>query len=369
MANWIARHSRRRIFQRLRAVGELHARPRKKSSARSLVEVLGVSRVGIEDNFFELGGHSLLATQLISRIRMRFGADLSIRSLFEASTVAGLATRLHAVKDQNPLDVLLPLRPRGALRPLFCIHPVGGLSWAYSKLIPFLKADHPLYGLQARGIAYPEALPCTLEEMASDYLDQIRGIQPGGPYLLLGWSFGGLVAYEIATQLQSQGEYGTFLALLDSYPADQRVSPHIPDDSELLADLLKEADIDPKSLEAKKESTLHVQFRELLLRKRQLPTTISEHQIAAMLKVYKHNIFLASKFVPRDFDGDLLLFIASRSAKEPRQRIWTTHAKRRIKSYEIACEHANMLDPGPLREIASLLALELKQRTNGREES
>lgn len=81
--------------------------------------------------------------------------------------------------------------------------------------------------------------------MACDYLDQIRGIQPGGPYLLLGWSFGGLVADEIASQLQSQGECETLVALLDSYPSDQQSSPHIPDDSELLADLLKEVDIDP----------------------------------------------------------------------------------------------------------------------------
>jgi thioesterase domain-containing protein len=88
-----------------------------------------------------------------------------------------------------------------------------------------------------------------------------------------------------------------------------------------------------------------------------------------MMKVYKHNIFLASKFVPRSFDGDLLFFSASRNATEPRQRIWTSHVKRCIRSYEIACEHANMLDPGPVGEIASLLAFELKRRTNGREES
>jgi hypothetical protein len=88
-----------------------------------------------------------------------------------------------------------------------------------------------------------------------------------------------------------------------------------------------------------------------------------------MMKVYKHNIIRASKFVPRCFDGDLLLFIASRNATEPRRHIWTAHAKRRIRSDEIACEHANMLDPGPLGEIASLLAFELKRRTNGREES
>jgi hypothetical protein len=88
-----------------------------------------------------------------------------------------------------------------------------------------------------------------------------------------------------------------------------------------------------------------------------------------MLRVYQDNILLASKFVPRRFDGDLLLFVASHDATELRRRIWTTLARCHIRSYEIACAHGDMLNAGPLGEIASLLAFELKRRTNGREAS
>ena len=331
-------------------------------------ETLDVARVGIDDNFFELGGHSLLATRLISQIRARLGGNLSIRSLFEAPTVAGLLTQWNAADDRDPLDVLLPLRPRGASLPLFCVHPAGGLSWCYSRLLPLLE-DHPLYGLQAPGISNPDALPRTLEEMASSYLQRIREIESRGPYLLLGWSFGGLVAYEMATQLQSQGENRTFLVLLDSYPSDPQFSPHIPDDAELLVDLLKEAGIDPKLSETEEWSTRHTGDLDRPLRTAYLAAGVSKHELVSMLKVYKNNIALASKFVPRRFDGNLLLFIASRGGTDSRKHTWTKHISGDIKSYEIVCEHTTMLHPGPLGEIASVLALELDACSAGSADS
>jgi amino acid adenylation domain-containing protein len=151
-------------------------------------ETLGVARVGIEDNFFELGGHSLLATRLISSIRATLGAKLSIRNLFEAPTVAGLGDLLYDNTHRDPFEILLPLRPHGSLPPLFCIHPASGLSWCYTGLLRHLRAEYPIYGLQARGLKHQEALPQTLEEMVLDYLDQIRKVQLAGPYYLLGWS-------------------------------------------------------------------------------------------------------------------------------------------------------------------------------------
>ena len=196
--------------------------PREEILCALFGEVLGLPAVGVEDNFFELGGHSLLATRLISRIRGSLDVEVAIRVLFEAPTVAALAGRLgEGQATRSDLEVLLPIRPEGTLRPLFCVHPVAGLSWSYSRFIGHIPSGHPIYGLQARNLMQPETPPRDIERMAADYLRAIREIQSTGPYNLLGWSFGGLVAHAMATQLQSMSEEVSLLALLDSYPPDR----------------------------------------------------------------------------------------------------------------------------------------------------
>ena len=171
--------------------------------------MLGVERVGIDDNFFDLGGHSLLAIRLISRIRASMDAEISLRSLFEAPTVEDLAKRLIRGRPAlSDFETLLPIRPSGTKLPLFCIHDAGGFSWPYSKLIRHIPPEHPIYGLQARNLTQRAMRPRSIDEMAEDYVSLIRKVQPAGPYNLLGWSFGGLVAHAIATQLQEAGRGG-----------------------------------------------------------------------------------------------------------------------------------------------------------------
>ncbi|WP_237540050.1 alpha/beta fold hydrolase [Streptomyces sp. SID8358] len=180
--------------------------PREELLCDLFAEVLGLPRVGIDDNFFELGGHSLLATRLISRIQATFGVKHTIRTLFEAPTVAGLAERLNSDDVGEALETVLPLRPEGSRSPLFCVHPAGGLSWCYSGLMSGLHTEYPIYGLQARGISGDEPRPTSLTEMAADYVETLRSIQPHGPYQLLGWSYGGTVAFAMAVHLRLLGE-------------------------------------------------------------------------------------------------------------------------------------------------------------------
>lgn len=189
---------------------------RERALCELFAEVIGVPAVGIDDSFFELGGHSLLATRLVAKARARLGVEFAVRTLFEAPTVAGLAERLDSDSPATSLEVLLPLRAEGGKPPLFCVHPATGLGWVYAGLLQHLDQEQPIYALQARGLAGQVEFAESLDDMAADYVAQIRAVQPHGPYHLLGWSSGGAVAHAIAELLRADGEPVRLLAMLDT---------------------------------------------------------------------------------------------------------------------------------------------------------
>ncbi|MFC5720653.1 amino acid adenylation domain-containing protein [Streptomyces gamaensis] len=332
---------------------------------------LGLERVGADDNFFDLGGHSLLAGRLVARIRSAFGTDLGVRSLFAAPTPAGLARLLAGGSGANALDVLLPLRTRGSLPPLFCVHPGAGIGWPYAALLPHLGDDRPVYALQARGLSGEGQLPGSVEEMAADYLRQIRAVQPNGPYHLLGWSFGGLVAHAMATRLERDGETVALLAMADSYPVDAEARRELPrlNDREVAAMLFEAGARDEAvagegggvGTDGHGTGGDDADLAALLHRELGLPAGPDGR--AAVLDVYHNNIALMAAFTPGVFGGDLLFLTAAVAdptdpfdAGRTSARTWQRYVTGTVTAHDVRSTHHRMLRPDAVAEFGPVLA-------------
>ncbi|MFF7768766.1 alpha/beta fold hydrolase, partial [Streptomyces massasporeus] len=344
------------------AVGDRAPRtPREELLCDLFAEVLGLPRVGIDDNFFELGGHSLLATRLISRVQATFGVKHTIRTLFEAPTVAGLAERLNSDDVGEALETVLPLRPEGSRTPLFCVHPAGGLSWCYSGLMSGLHTEYPIYGLQARGISGDEPRPTSLTEMAADYVETLRSIQPHGPYQLLGWSYGGTVAFAMAVHLRRLGEEVGLLAMLDAYPETQ-FGEKVPGDLDALKLLLDYVGLDID--EEITESTDITRLLELIRTESSVLANLETEQVRGLVDIVINNIHLMDAYDPEMFDGDVLFFTATEGKVEDwmSYEAWVPYVKGQVENHLIACEHTEMTEPGPLREIGTVVSRALSRR-------
>nr|WP_276510167.1 non-ribosomal peptide synthetase [Longimicrobium terrae] len=177
-------------------------------------EVLEVDDIAPTQNFFELGGNSFLALRLVALVNRRLGGDLPLATLFAGGTVRHMAETLEQQRTAAPVapEAIVPMQPGGSLPPLFCVHPAGRSVAGYVNLVRHLGPDQPVYGLRDVG----EDLSRPIPQIAREHVEAMRAVQPEGPYHLLGWSFGGFVAYEMAIQLQRAGETVAFMGMLDT---------------------------------------------------------------------------------------------------------------------------------------------------------
>jgi amino acid adenylation domain-containing protein len=181
-----------------------------------LTGLLHVSNIQLDDDFFQLGGHSLVAARLFAQIEARFGKKLPLATIIQARTARQLAA---IIRDNNwaaPWSSLVPLKPSGSRYPFFLVHAIGGNVLNYGGLADCMPADQPIYALQAQGLDGQSRAASSVEEMAAHYVRAIGTIQPEGPYYLGGFSAGGLVAFEMARQLQQAGHSVALLSIFDS---------------------------------------------------------------------------------------------------------------------------------------------------------
>ncbi|MCP4260582.1 MAG: amino acid adenylation domain-containing protein, partial [Planctomycetes bacterium] len=187
-------------------------------------KTIGVSPISVTDNFFDIGGHSLLAVRLFSRIEKTIGAKLPLALLYQASTIEQLAVFLKEKNWQAAWSCLVPIRPGGSKPPLFLIHGAGGNVLLYRQLVQHLGSDHPVYGLQAKGLDGNEPFHTRIEDMAAEYISEIQKLQPDGPYYLGGYCMGGGIAYEMARQLEEKGFRIVLVALFDTFNGWKKTS-------------------------------------------------------------------------------------------------------------------------------------------------
>jgi thioesterase domain-containing protein/acyl carrier protein len=273
--------------------------------------------IGVTDNFFALGGHSLLALRLITGIRKEFDQELPLSILFEVGDIRGLAAAIRAQKGAMPWSPVVAIQPSGSRTPFFCVHPIGGQVLCFYRLAQLMGQDQPFYGLQAPDLAQTDDEPETIEGFAARYLTAIRAVQPEGPYLLGGYSFGGLVAYELAQQLRAQGQRVNLLAMLDVWsPATDCSLKDLPDDDFFLYGLLTEqvrqrGRAPAITFEFLKRLEPEQQYEFILQSGKQEQILHPETEIEWLRRFvqgYKKRHLASIRYSPRPYNGKITLF-------------------------------------------------------------
>jgi amino acid adenylation domain-containing protein len=329
-------------------------------------DVLGRPQIGVHDNFFDLGGDSIKSIQIVARARIALGVNVALSLLFEAPTVAEFADRLPNLQNaaggldsEDILAPLLPLHTHGEGPPIFCVHPAIGFSWCYSRLVQALEGRHPIYGLQATAFAGRPEFYASVSDMASDYVRRIREVQPTGPYHLIGYSFGGLVAHEMARLLQAAGERIGLLGIADT-EAMEATGRQRPDDASLATNLFKFLRLDGTHL-VQDGAVDVVDLVTFLIEQQQLPDIFSADDAEFLVKIYRGVIDLEYAFSPGVVDGDVIYFAATHESLPWLQRMssWGPHVRGRIDVSEIDSDHADMFTGPAVNQIAATLRTRL----------
>jgi thioesterase domain-containing protein/acyl carrier protein len=272
-------------------------------------EVLGTGPVSVTDDFFDLGGHSLLAMRLAASIRKKFGREIPLAYLFRHGSVARLAETLRREGNEIPEARLLALRDGSARPPFFCIHEATGSALCYLELARGFGAGCPFYALH---VPDGVALPSSVEEMAALYIAEIRSVQSQGPYLLGGWSFGGIVAFEMSRQLREDGQEVAMLALMDtSAPATGAAGKEL-DDADLLSGLARVNNIslahdDLRGLGADEQLG---RFLDRIGGLEEVDLDLALRRLRRILQIFRASHHATRNYRPRPYAGAITLFRA-----------------------------------------------------------
>ncbi|MGC1879144.1 MAG: beta-ketoacyl synthase N-terminal-like domain-containing protein [Rhabdochlamydiaceae bacterium] len=324
-------------------------------------QFLGIETINLHDNFFVLGGDSLLAIQVISQIQVELGTSLRLQMIYQFPTISQLAIAIS--QQAMETSCLVSLKAGNGHPPLFLIHGIDGNVFSYQPLAEAMTFQGSIFGIQAINAAQQEQ---TIEKIASSYISEIQKIQPNGPYFLCGFSYGGIVAYEMGRQLHQLGHTPRFLAMIDSINPQHDLVP-LSNDREMLIFLIE-------LLEGKEMPIGTIQnfsfedLEEKLLRSLGLDRLPAKEQQQNFEQIQKHLESL-KHYVPEPYYGDLMFFEAKERFFRMKDIPLTTTWKYPINGELVVCEitgnHLNVLRPPHVKSLANQLDLSLEKILKG----
>jgi thioesterase domain-containing protein/acyl carrier protein len=330
-------------------------------------DVLNIDCVGVRDNFFDLGGHSLVAITLMERIQQKFGKNLPLATLFQGATIEHLASILRQQTDSPSWSTLVAIQPDGPKLPLFCVHAGASTVLSYIDLASYLGSEQPFYGLESLGLDEEQKPYARIEDMATHYIAAIQSVQPHGPYRLAGWCFGGLVAFEMAQQLQARGEQVSFLGLLDAstglnvaYEEYQEL-----DDIAFLVKILAEQI--SLSLEYIRQLEPDEQLLYVIEQARQLnliPPDLELAQARRLVQILKSHTYAGKAYIPQPYPGRATLFRASEVAVADSEDLtlgWGELATQGVDVHWVPGNHQTMVRKPHVQVLAEHLRVCLDQ--------
>lgn len=321
--------------------------------------LLGAEAVGLDDNFFDLGGHSLMAARVLAEVRKRTGRKLPMATLLHAPTVRSLAAVIKA-PEWSASSQIAPLRTDGQGDPLFIVHSMTGNVLQLHSLVRALDCARPVYGVQAQGLDLEAAPLDDVAAMARAYVAVIRTVQPQGPYRLAGFSFGGLAAFEMARQLEVEGERVVDLILLDS-KVDKAFLPR-GERLRLLARRLahharRMARMGPAQVAG------YLRDRLLALAGRRAAPPPPAHDIPPHLQAVRDGIVAATgRYSPGPYGGEVLYVRAETPEEIPfdAASAFRAAAPGRVTEIVAPGDHDSMIEPPHVGDLAALLSARLR---------
>jgi aspartate racemase len=332
--------------------------------------VLGVRPIGVADNFFDLGGHSLLAVRLFGQMEKLIGRPLPLATLFQAPTIEQIANFLREDGWVRLWSSLVPIQAGGSMPPIFFAHGVGGNVLNFHALARHLGPDQPVYGLQSWGLDGKNPPLTRVEDMAAHYLKEIRVVQPEGPYLIGGMSFGGVVAYEMAQQLLAQGQQVGLLALLDVGAwGFYDTLPKREYYRLVILSWLRRIKFHSGNLVAlpmsgkltylrQKEKTIKRRINNRRFQKNYFKYLDSSHGLPRALQNVKKCNFLAAKlYRPKPYAGRITVFQATDRLSHPidPQITWKHLALGGVDAFEVPGDHLTLVDEPHVQVLAEKL--------------